>query len=1119
QTWNFGLDGSAGHPNNQNLDGTAMAYFDDDILGASVSNNHVALLTPVFDNSGLLNTYLEFDYNFRAFAAIQDSFIVEVFDGSRWQMVFSRATDDCGNYINSICNTIPHAKIDITAYQNANCQVRFRYYDGHNSQDWGWYVGFDNVEVYSPFPNDLRVKTIISPQSGCSLSNAEVVEVIIQNEGANVASNFPIAFALNGTEVATEIVTANLAYKDTLIYQFTATADLSSLGQYSITAYTKLPNDSNDKNDTTQVMIQNDPVYTLPYQNDFETSLAEWTVSGNNASWQKGVPNSMPIDTAASGTQAWVTNLNGPYNNNELSYLTSPCFDFSLLSTDPLVHFYLNYDTEVNYDFAWMEYSLDVGATWQKIMASPFAQNWYNQSASNSWSGNSNGWISIKNVLNGLAGESMVKLRLVFDSDPGTSSQGVGFDKLSIIKLNYTDLSIKESLSPLLDQNLDCVFGTNTAIISTIKNYGKADTFNLGFHYQINGGSVISSNHSIFMNTFEEASIVADSTFDFDPTQNYQFKSWISVASDVNLSNDTLSGSVQNTTSNSISAGLPIYEDFSNSIPGSGLSNNGFQLISQWTSYGTQGGWRISDGNLANHSSNTAPASGMIGPNANYAYLEVSVVGAGTAAYLESPCLVLPPDTNVKLSFGYHKFGVDMGDLKVEVSRNGGNWIGLDSIIGQTHSSKNDPWLRRIVPLKEYAGQVVKVRFVGIAAAGFAGDMAIDNILVNSDSFYFSVIKLETESACYLSNQEQVSVKVYNRGDSLILPNSVNMHYQLDNQAVVSELIPDTIHNDSSFLFHFSQTADLSQYSRAYNFLTFATFPKDSINRSNTLHSQIFNYTKTVNQLEGFEQADAVCYPNQVTSTNLPRGWTYDTSMNWGFSPWVVQEADSTCQFSPSHGATLNDSTGPASAYSGNHFIFYSSYSSAQYSLVSTCYDATNQSDLNLEFYYHKYGKYMADLYIKIEDQSGNITTIDSILGETHFSNTDPWLKKTVSLSQYTNQQFRVIFSNNRQYFGYSDMALDDIKIYNPLTVSIDEFEAAEKPLTLYPNPSKGQYFIQSEATLAGLNYQVYDLRGQLIQSGNFEGKRERLDLSTQPNGVYFLNIPELKLREKLVKY
>ncbi|MEQ8908507.1 MAG: hypothetical protein RIC95_04915, partial [Vicingaceae bacterium] len=115
QTWNFGLDGAALHNNNQNLDGTAMAYFDDDVLGRNVSNNHVALLTPVFDNSGLLNTYLEFDYNFREYPiSLLDSFVVEVFDGSSWQMVFSRDTDDCGNYLAPPCSSFPHAKIDIT---------------------------------------------------------------------------------------------------------------------------------------------------------------------------------------------------------------------------------------------------------------------------------------------------------------------------------------------------------------------------------------------------------------------------------------------------------------------------------------------------------------------------------------------------------------------------------------------------------------------------------------------------------------------------------------------------------------------------------------------------------------------------------------------------------------------------------------------------------------------------------------------------------------------------------------------------------------------------------------------------------------------------------------------
>ncbi|MEQ8908948.1 MAG: T9SS type A sorting domain-containing protein, partial [Vicingaceae bacterium] len=1051
--------------------------------------------------------------------SLLDSFVVEVFDGSSWQMVFSRDTDDCGNYLAPPCSSFPHAKIDITAYQNANCQVRFRYYDGHDSQDWGWYVGIDNVEVYSPFPNDLRVKTINSPQSGCGLSNAEVVEVVIQNEGANPTSIFPIAFALNGTEIATETVTANLAYKDTLVYQFTATANLSIAGQYQVSAYPKLPNDSNLYNDTAFVSIQSDPVYTPPYQNDFETSLAEWTVSGNNATWQKGIPTSVPIDTAASGTQAWVTNLNGAYNNNELSYLTSPCFDFGALSTDPVIRFYLNYETEMFYDFAWMEYSIDFGVTWQKVLATPNAVNWYNNTNQNVWEGNSNGWLNVNNVLNGLAGEPAVKLRLVFESDAGTLRQGVGFDKLNITEPVSTDLALLGSNSPVLDQNLDCAFTNNTPIIANLKNYGKADTFNLSFHYQVNSGAVFSSNHRVYLNTFEETAIVADSTFDFNSTQNYQYKSWISVSNDIDQSNDTLSGNVQNTTSNSISAGLPIYEDFSNSTPGNAFSNNGFQLISQWSNYGTQGGWRISDGNLSNHSSNTAAASGMNGPNTNYAYLEVSVVGAGTAAYIESPCLVLPYDTNIRLSFGYHKYGANMGDLKVEVSRNGGNWIGLDSIMGQTHSSSNDPWLKRVVPLKAYAGQVVKLRFVGVSNGCCAGDMAIDNILISDTSLIdLAVEQLETQSACYLSNQETVSVRVHNYGDSVILPNSVNMHYQLDNQAVVSELIPDTIHKDSSYLFHFSQTVDLSQYNRNYAFLIYSTLNADAVGFNDTLRESISNFTQTVNQLQDFEKADTICHSNFPVSANLPLGWSYDTVTVYPFYSWVVQDA-SQCQFSASQGATVSNSTGPAAAYSGNKFVFFNSLASLHYSLRSTCYDASNQSDVSLEFYYHKYGSMMGDLYIKIEDQNGNISTVDSIIGETHFSNTDPWLKKTVSLSQFANQQFRVVFSTPPPYNNSTDMALDDIRIYNPLTVSSDGFEAAEKSLTLYPNPSKGQYFIQSEASLAGLNYQVYNLRGQLIQSGNFEGKRESLNLSSQPNGVYFLHLPELKLREKLVKY
>ncbi|MEQ8908506.1 MAG: T9SS type A sorting domain-containing protein, partial [Vicingaceae bacterium] len=634
-------------------------------------------------------------------------------------------------------------------------------------------------------------------------------------------------------------------------------------------------------------------------------------------------------------------------------------------------------------------------------------------------------------------------------------------------------------------------------------------------HYQVNAGSVFTSNHSVYLNTLEETSIVADSTFDFDPTQNYQFKSWISVAADVDLSNDTLSGILQNTTSNSTSVGFPIYEDFSNSIPGTGFNNFGFQLISQWTTYGTQGGWRISDGNLANHSTNTAASSGMNGNNSNYAYLEASTISiVGTRIYLESPCLTIPNDTNVKFSFGYHKYGSNMGDLLIEVARNNGQWQAIDSIKGQTHNSPNAPWLKRTISFKDYVGQVIKIRFVGIWASCCAGDMAIDNILISSDTNFvdLSIDSLDIQSACYLSNQEQVSVNVHNYGDSSILPNSVTMHYQLDNQVVVSELIPDTIKKDSSYLFQFSQTVDLSQYNRNYNFQIYHSYDQDLNQSNDTLRSQVQNLTGTINFSEDFEDNLSFCQSHSSNLDFLPTSWN-------NFGSWYIQN-DMACNFNSSNGSTESDSTGPASAHSGHGFAFFESSASSYGRLETKCFDFFNQSQITLEFYYHNYGRTMGNLIIQVVDSSGIYIDVDSIVGQTHFNNNSPWLKKTVNLSQFSNQRFKISFTAKKYISGFmSDMAIDDVRIYNPLTVNSENFEAAEKSLTLYPNPSKGQYIIQSEASLDGLNYQVYDLRGQLIQSGSFEGKRERLDLSTQPNGVYFLHLPELKLREKLVKY
>jgi len=51
-----------------------------------------------------------------------------------------------------------------------------------------------------------------------------------------------------------------------------------------------------------------------------------------------GPPVKTIINKAANGTKCWVTSLTGNYNDNELSYLYSPCFDLSGLA-HPILSF------------------------------------------------------------------------------------------------------------------------------------------------------------------------------------------------------------------------------------------------------------------------------------------------------------------------------------------------------------------------------------------------------------------------------------------------------------------------------------------------------------------------------------------------------------------------------------------------------------------------------------------------------------------------------------------------------------------------------------------------------------------------------------------------------------
>ncbi|MDY0078752.1 MAG: carboxypeptidase regulatory-like domain-containing protein, partial [Bacteroidales bacterium] len=114
-----------------NIDGTPYAY----VQYASSPQNEL-LVSPVLNATTASSLYIQFEQYYRNLSG-SDIATVEVYDGSAWVTVATYQGQSYGSW-----TTANFQNIDVTAYKNANFQLRFRYI-GHN--DWYWAI--DNVVV------------------------------------------------------------------------------------------------------------------------------------------------------------------------------------------------------------------------------------------------------------------------------------------------------------------------------------------------------------------------------------------------------------------------------------------------------------------------------------------------------------------------------------------------------------------------------------------------------------------------------------------------------------------------------------------------------------------------------------------------------------------------------------------------------------------------------------------------------------------------------------------------------------------------------------------------------------------------------------------------------------
>lgn len=341
------------------------------------------------------------------------------------------------NHVSS--NVYNFFRLPLTAFagQRIYARIAFRQTSGIDV-----FFDIDNFRIFLPPPVDMSVSRIIRPNDGCGLTN-DTVRVEVINFGTAAQSAIPVSYTVNGGAPVVGTIAGPVNPGDTIIYTFATLANLSAAGSYTIVAYPGQPNDADFSNDTARKTVNNIPVInTFPYVQNWENGNGGWVASGTNSSWALGTPTAAGgASPAYSGSNAWVTNLNGQYNNSERSFVTSPCFDLSSLA-NVRVRFGVWWDTEAGWDGMNLQYSIDGGQTWTVAGTVGSGINWYTAASVNSSSGQpvwatvgttgSTTWLPAEITLPALANQANVRLRFAFSSDASGLDFGVAFDSIVI---------------------------------------------------------------------------------------------------------------------------------------------------------------------------------------------------------------------------------------------------------------------------------------------------------------------------------------------------------------------------------------------------------------------------------------------------------------------------------------------------------------------------------------------------------------------------------------------------------------------------------------------------------------------------------------------------------------
>lgn len=285
-------------------------------------------------------------------------------------------------------------------------------------------------------------------------------------------------------------------------------------------------------------------IQDYPYCEDFENSDGGFSEGGILPTWEHGAPNNTNISTAYSGSNAWVTDLDGDHNNDELSYAQSTLFNLSPL-VDPAVRVFANYDLESGDDGVAFQVSSDSGTTWSTLGTSS-SSDWYNSNSisalssanagnGNGWTGSSSDWVEMKHSLSAYSSDTAVAFRFQMAADGNTQNEGFGFDDLLVAESN--DIKMVSMIHP------DSACGTSaTPVTVSLCNNSIEEKSGFTLTLDTNGTSITTTYNDTLWPC--QCDTLVLTTLNTSAGGFWTLDAYVVNSGDVNTGNDTLNSTM-----------------------------------------------------------------------------------------------------------------------------------------------------------------------------------------------------------------------------------------------------------------------------------------------------------------------------------------------------------------------------------------------------------------------------------------------------------------------------------------------------------------------------------------------------------------------------------------------